>query len=578
MFDYSHGDGLVDNSIVEKDGKKYVYRSTSVYDPQTKRKKTVTEYIGRIDPETGELIEKKARNIATMTPRSGNLNVRKLGACYALESLAESCGLRDDLRSAFGEDGDRILTVAISLILAGTPDCKIEPEIETNMAGVILNTETSDFDNLVKILNTASDNQSSIDKFFLLRMRRTSDVTVYCHPFRSQWNTGRCEMEWESSRQTFFSIATDINGIPVYFEQCPEMDMNIHSVRALVDHVIKMGATEPVVILDGGSSSVENLGYLIDAGINFLAEGKKKTPAIKQMLGQVVKKRGDPRALRHYDDHNFIVFDSEMAVCRKKVPKRPDNPDENNETDEIEIIPMTDPRFNSVPFDNRLIAWACTENESNSDRNREQMLSKLNEIESRLMEMDPYEALDEFKFIAGDYCKYFDLDVVEGELVVKIRQKGVTAALNREGIFVVITFGIRNWNAMMSYNRCVPYLERMSKAVMPALSAGVMGDVLPSVNTRMIVQFCSLVLWRTMEKRIHDSGEDMTIRSALQALEMIMSIGDGNRWQTTEISLYSKHVLDILHISLPRSSIPASAVDRRHSGNDDEQPHEAPDA
>ena len=100
------GDGLVDNSVIEKDGKKYVYRSTSVYDPQTKRKRTVTEYIGRIDPETGELIEKKARNVPSMTPRSGNLNVRRLGASYALESISESCGLRDDLRNSFGEQGD----------------------------------------------------------------------------------------------------------------------------------------------------------------------------------------------------------------------------------------------------------------------------------------------------------------------------------------------------------------------------------------------------------------------------------------------------------------------------------------
>lgn len=100
------GDGLVDNSVIEKDGKKYVYRSTSVYDPQTKRKRTVTEYIGRIDPETGELIEKKARNVPSMTPRSGNLNVRRFGASYALESISESCGLREDLRNSFGEHGD----------------------------------------------------------------------------------------------------------------------------------------------------------------------------------------------------------------------------------------------------------------------------------------------------------------------------------------------------------------------------------------------------------------------------------------------------------------------------------------
>ena len=113
---------------------------------------------------------------------------------------------------------------------------------------------------------------------------------------------------------------------------------------------------------------------------------------------------------------------------------------------------------------------------------------------------------------------------------------------------------------------------KMSKVVMPALSAGVMGEVLPSEKTRMIVQFCSLVLWRTMEKRIQESGERMTVRSALQSLDMIMSIGDGTKWQTTEVSPYSKHVLDILHISLPRGSMPASPGNRRPARSEEDAP------
>lgn len=441
------------------------------------------------------------------------------------------------------------------------------------MTGILLGTECEEAsDELVSALNTVCENGASIDKFFLLRMKRASDVAVYCHPFRSEWSTGCSECELDSCRQSFFSVATDMSGIPVYFEPCSEMDMNIHSIRALVDHVIKMGAVEPAVILDAGSSSAENLRYLIGSGIGFLAPGGKKTPAIKQMLGQVVKKRGDPRALRRYNDRNYIVFDSEVAVCRRKVPKRPDSPEENNETDDLEIISMSDPRFSSIPFDEHMVAWACTENEGNTDRNREQMLSKLNEIESRLMEVDPYEALYNLKYIAGEYSKYFDLEVVEGDLVVKIRQKGVTAALNREGIFVVITYGLRNWNSTMSYYECVSKLEKTSKVVMPALSAGVMGEVLPSEKTRMIVQFCSLVLWRTMEKRIQESGERMTVRSALQSLDMIMSIGDGTKWQTTEVSPYSKHVLDILHISLPRGSMPASPGNRRPARSEEDAP------
>ena len=135
---------LADNFVVEKDGKKYVYRSTSVYDPQTKRKRTVSEYIGKIDPVTGELIEKKSRNRPGSAPQ-GSIVVKNYGACHAFVSIAESCGLRDDLYSAFGQDGDYILASAISLILTGGPMYYMEPEIETNKRGnFIVDEETNE--------------------------------------------------------------------------------------------------------------------------------------------------------------------------------------------------------------------------------------------------------------------------------------------------------------------------------------------------------------------------------------------------------------------------------------------------
>ena len=127
------GDGLAENFVVEKDGKKYVYRSTSVYDPQTKRKRTVSEYIGRIDPVTGELIQKKSRVKHSRNP-AGAVTIRHFGASYALLSVAESCGLREDLDRAFGSRGDYILATAIAGMLSGGSLYEIEPEMELDMS------------------------------------------------------------------------------------------------------------------------------------------------------------------------------------------------------------------------------------------------------------------------------------------------------------------------------------------------------------------------------------------------------------------------------------------------------------
>ena len=128
---------MAENFIVEKDGRQYVYRSTSVYDAKTHRKRTVTEYIGKIDPDTGDIIKKKSRaKPVQIVPNNGI--VRNYGASHALVSLSESCRLREDLHSAFGRDGDCILATAISMILTGGPMYFLEPEIDTNMVRELL--------------------------------------------------------------------------------------------------------------------------------------------------------------------------------------------------------------------------------------------------------------------------------------------------------------------------------------------------------------------------------------------------------------------------------------------------------
>lgn len=135
---------MAENFTVEKEGKKYVYRTASVIDSRTNRKRTVTEYVGRIDPETGELIEKKPRIRAQETTSAPVAKgFRHYGACHALVSVAESCGLREDLYASYGRDGDCILAVSIALILSGGPMYHLEPELESDMALGLLGIDPS---------------------------------------------------------------------------------------------------------------------------------------------------------------------------------------------------------------------------------------------------------------------------------------------------------------------------------------------------------------------------------------------------------------------------------------------------
>ena len=554
---------LADNFVVEKDGKKYVYRSTSVYDPQTKRKRTVSEYIGKIDPVTGELIEKKSRNRPGSAPQ-GSIVVKNYGACHAFVSIAESCGLRDDLHSAFGQDGDYILASAISLILTGGPMYNMEPEIETNMARELLGFENSVTpEDILEVICKIGDNPDNVESLFRLRTKRASKVAIFNRAYTPEPDT---ELGWIDrgtgiSKESNYCIATDMDGVPVFFEPCYDLLLDVLTVRRLTERLIGFGAEDPVAILDRCSGRADNISCLVSDKISFVVPAMKKTPVIKQVLSQVVKKRTDPRSLRRYNEDNFIVFDSEIAVVPRKTPKKPDYPEEDDETAELELIGASDPRFKLIPMDDRIVSWACQEIGGNSEDGREVMNQRLSEIENRLMDMDPYDAVDNLREIAGEFSRFFDASVIEGELLLKIRQKAVTAALNREGIFVILSHGVKNWNVVMQCYECRNHYEHSLKVLKGNLTAGTLSGKTPPLINRMLVQFAAMILWCTAEKRLAESDVELPVSTVMQLLDTVMATGDGTSWQITEITPRSRKMFEALRVPIPKTQVSSLPYD-----------------
>lgn len=560
---------LADSFIVEKDGKKYVYRSTSVYDPHTKRKRTVSEYLGKLDPVTGELIEKKSRTRPGSTPQGNNV-VRNYGACHALVSIAESCGLRDDLFRSFGQEGDYLLAESISLILTGGPMYYLEPEIETNMSRELLGFGNSlSAEELLERVRCIGDDPNRVETLFRKRAGRVSSVALFGRAYiqKPESEFGWIDRGTGTSKESNYCIATDMDGIPVFFEPCYDVMLDSGSVDRLVNRLIGFGAEESVAILDSDSGDAESLSDLVSKGVDFVVPAKKKTPAIKQMLSEVVKKRKDPRSLRRFGEDNFIVYDTEMGIVSRKNRKRPEFPEDDIETADLELVSMTDLRLQDVPLNDRMVAWACLEIGDCSENNRDSMNEKLESISARLIDMDPYDAVDTLREIAGEYARFFDAKVVEGELELKIRQKAVTASLNREGIFVILSHGVRNWNSVMECYECRNRYENIMKILRTNLISGTLGEPGGLVDT-MLTRFVSLVLWCTAEKRLRESDIDLPVSTVMQLLDTVMATGDGTSWQITEVTPRSRRLFEALHVPIPRPQISSLPYDYRPGNYD----------
>ena len=81
-------------------GARYAYRSESYRDPETGKPRNRREYLGRVDPETGEILPKKAKARRTGQEPQVSAEAATAGACETdariVELEAEIASLRNE--------------------------------------------------------------------------------------------------------------------------------------------------------------------------------------------------------------------------------------------------------------------------------------------------------------------------------------------------------------------------------------------------------------------------------------------------------------------------------------------------
>ena len=86
----------------------YAYESISVWDKEKKQSRSKRRLIGRVDKDTGEIVETDGRMRRKKTPKppaakNRMSNNRRLffGATYLLDAIGDRIGLTEDLKKCF---------------------------------------------------------------------------------------------------------------------------------------------------------------------------------------------------------------------------------------------------------------------------------------------------------------------------------------------------------------------------------------------------------------------------------------------------------------------------------------------
>ncbi|MDY0237003.1 MAG: hypothetical protein RBR71_13340 [Gudongella sp.] len=161
-------------------GKRYAYRSTSERVPGKKYPVSRKEYLGVVDPESGNLIPKKVdTDSLKFSLRDGKFKTLNYGGSMLVSKIAGDIHLREDLRASFGDASDAMLALAMGQAMAPTAFMDTRLTLESSYIRELVGIGEMDFSSqrmseITRILGEAS---GCTEDLFALRAKRCSDGT-----------------------------------------------------------------------------------------------------------------------------------------------------------------------------------------------------------------------------------------------------------------------------------------------------------------------------------------------------------------------------------------------------------------
>ena len=322
----------------KRSGITYAYESVSFWDKNKKQSRAKRTLIGRVDPDTGEIIPTDGRmkkdsrdEVLQSSNKRGPAPAEQFarsfyGATYLLDEIGEKTGVAEDLKLCFPAEYRQILSIAYYLILEDkNPLYRFEKwaSIHKHPYGKdIPSQRSSDLFMGIK--------EEAIQKFFRLQGRRrleneywvydTTSFTSYSETLRQvQYGYNK-----EGDKLPQFNLALvfgEQSNLPFYYRKLAGNIPDVKTVKALLADLDLLGLSKLKLVMDKGFFSVDNINGLMKEHLKFLIAVKTSLNLVRKELEKVYDSF---RTFEYYDeDHQLysITIPGEWAYAQERPYK-----------------------------------------------------------------------------------------------------------------------------------------------------------------------------------------------------------------------------------------------------------------
>lgn len=446
------GEGIK-RTIRKRGDKLYAYEITSKM--ENGRKVTVSKYLGRVNPETNELMEKipeKSAEHRRKIAEQRNIKILEdvvigdYGGVYLLDMIQKRMHLGEDLNDSFGGISKDMIAIAISLIQCNGVFDAVE--------GMMHRTWTRRYYDIVGTLDSGTLSrmtheigikaECNIERFFERRVRRGSGLvawdttTIGCHSDMD----GMAEYvvnnkNDESLKQVKVGLATDIRGVPLMYRHYAGNVSDIDTVKFLARDMESYGRKDALFVMDRGFCSGWNVRFMLSNEHKFVIPATTSSKAVKRLLTQFNRSK-DVMDMEH-NEHMYRVWKTELGICEAKGRTKADGD---------QAYMFTTDEDDEHGAEGKFTAYVCYDSKKYSDevQAHKRMINDLLKLAKDIDAKDPVKV---FRSKAKKAAKHFDFEADGRRLRISVKKNSETFETNRAGLFVMLSSQDLDWHTVM---------------------------------------------------------------------------------------------------------------------------------
>lgn len=285
----------------KKTGITYAYQNEPFWDKKKQQSRAIRKLIGKVHPETGEIIPTRAYNRQKHTEKSsivkpGTVPITKFqrsffGASYLFDKIGTLTGITDDLKACFPEDYRKIQSIVYYLILEENNSlsrfCHWQ-KLHIHPYGDDIPSQRS------SELFQSIDEENRM-RFFKKQGKRRIEKEYWAFDITSISSYSETLSQVKKGRNKEYDRLPQINlallfgeesGLPFYYRKLAGNITDVKTVKQLMSEFNVMGYKKVRVVLDRGFYSKQNIDLLYKNHQKFLVGVKLGLGYVKNVLDE----------------------------------------------------------------------------------------------------------------------------------------------------------------------------------------------------------------------------------------------------------------------------------------------------